>query len=301
MTLNTTTFVQRSQNIHGDKYSYEKSVFVNSSTKITISCHIHGDFLMLPYNHYGKKCGCPLCSYNKLSIDRLYTNSEIIANFTNTHNNLYDYSNVIYTGSKINVEIICHIHGSFWQNPISHATGYGCPKCGYKSLRKSNNQFIEECKKIRPEYDYSNTHYINNYTDCNITCNMHGVFAISPVNILFYKQGCPNCITSKNISYSEKCWLDSLKVPQRQIRLTLLDNSKITVDGFDPETNTVYEFWGDFWHGNPDKFTGINQVNKIPFTTLYENTLAKRVKILENGFNLIEIWESDFNKKSSLL
>lgn len=26
------------------------------------------------------------------------------------------------------------------------------------------------------------------------------------------------------------------------------------VDGFCKETNTVYEFHGDYWHGNPDIF-----------------------------------------------
>lgn len=25
------------------------------------------------------------------------------------------------------------------------------------------------------------------------------------------------------------------------------------VDGFDPIINTIYEFYGDFWHGNPKK------------------------------------------------
>lgn len=299
MALNTTQFIKRSTDAHNGFYSYEKSIFINSSTKIIITCPIHGDFSSLPYNHYGKKCGCPLCSYKKLSIDRLYTKEELIANFNIIHNHLYDYSNVKYENSRINIEIICSTHGSFWQNPGSHSKGFGCPDCGYKSLRKSNSKFIEECNKLRPEYDYKNTNYINNYTSCTIICEKHGEFSIIPTDLLFYNRGCPKCITSKNISNSENLWLDRLNVPERQILITLNDGSKITVDGFDADTNTVYEFWGDFWHGNPNKYTGINPVNNIPFAILYEKTLKKKEKIITNGYNLIDIWESAFNNQSS--
>ena len=41
----------------------------------------------------------------------------------------YDYSKVMYVTSAKNVEIICPIHGSFWQTPGSHLKGYGCSAC----------------------------------------------------------------------------------------------------------------------------------------------------------------------------
>lgn len=34
------------------------------------------------------------------------------------------------------------------------------------------------------------------------------------------------------------------------------------VDGFCEQTNTVYEYHGDYWHGNPDIY--INKMNIIP-------------------------------------
>ena len=33
------------------------------------------------------------------------------------------------------------------------------------------------------------------------------------------------------------------------------------VDGYDPATNTIYEFLGDYWHGNP-KTNGKNMFRK---------------------------------------
>jgi len=74
------------------------------------------------------------------------------------------------------------------------------------------------------------------------------------------------------------------------------------VDGFCPKTNTVYEFYGDFWHGNPKKYNSfeINPFSKKTYGELYNLTM-KREKILKtNGYKIISVWESDFNKLEGL-
>ena len=75
------------------------------------------------------------------------------------------------------------------------------------------------------------------------------------------------------------------------------------VDGFDPATNTVYEFHGDFWHGNPRRFAAeaINKKCKISYGELYQKTLAKEQAILASGYRLVVIWESDWLAQESLL
>jgi hypothetical protein len=72
------------------------------------------------------------------------------------------------------------------------------------------------------------------------------------------------------------------------------------VDGYDPMTNTVYEFYGDYWHGNPDTtdHNKTNAHNKKPFRQLYEETLIKENLIKQTGYNLVTMWESDW--KNSL-
>lgn len=59
-------------------------------------------------------------------------------------------------------------------------------------------------------------------------------------------------------SYPEKCWLDSLNIQNnyRQYKI-----GKYIVDGYDPNSNTVYEFYGDYWHGNPNIYNK-NDMNK---------------------------------------
>ena len=51
------------------------------------------------------------------------------------HAEKYDYSRVVYRGANTPVEIICPLHGAFFQQAIVHTTGHGCPKCGEEKTR----------------------------------------------------------------------------------------------------------------------------------------------------------------------
>lgn len=55
-------FTAKAFMIHGNKYTYEKAKYVNSKTKITITCPIHGDFEQTPNDHLDG-CGCPICKF----------------------------------------------------------------------------------------------------------------------------------------------------------------------------------------------------------------------------------------------
>ncbi|HEC66276.1 MAG TPA: hypothetical protein ENI23_13385 [bacterium] len=112
--------------------------------------------------------------------------------------------------------------------------------------------------------------------------------------------GCPKC-SRGNISRISQEWLDFLGVPKKYREFTIRE-LRVRVDAFDPQTNTVYEFLGDYWHGNPEIFSAeeINQVNKKTFGELYKETL-KRLESLRNaGYNVVHIWEKDFKKNRQL-
>jgi len=59
---NTEKFIERAKEVHGDKYAYDNSRYVNSHTKLLVTCHKHGDFPVTPINHVSCKSGCPKCS-----------------------------------------------------------------------------------------------------------------------------------------------------------------------------------------------------------------------------------------------
>lgn len=84
----------------------------------------------------------------------------------------------------------------------------------------------------------------------------------------------------------------------KEFRISLEDGKYYLVDGYCKENNTVYEFHGDFWHGNPNIYNSddINPRNKKTYGELYKMTIAKEQIIKSIGFNLVIIWESDFDK-----
>ena len=99
----------------------------------------------------------------------------------------------------------------------------------------------------------------------------------------------------------QNSWLDYLKIPNdrnhREVTIKL-NNTNYYVDGFDPINKVVYEFYGDYWHGNPKKFKpkGINRSNGLTFGFLYKNT-KKREKLFKNAnYKIISIWETNWNK-----
>jgi len=55
--LTTNMFIEKSKGVHGDKYDYSKSKYVNTEDKIKIICKSHGEFLQTPHDHLrGKAC-----------------------------------------------------------------------------------------------------------------------------------------------------------------------------------------------------------------------------------------------------
>ncbi len=54
-------FVQKSQEIHNNKYAYELVDYVNAHIKVEITCPIHGSWGQTPRNHLSGR-GCPHCA-----------------------------------------------------------------------------------------------------------------------------------------------------------------------------------------------------------------------------------------------
>ena len=60
--LGVEEFIRRAREVHGDKYDYSKSEYVDCNSPLTIICKKHGEFEQTPHQHlYGS--GCPMCAY----------------------------------------------------------------------------------------------------------------------------------------------------------------------------------------------------------------------------------------------
>jgi very-short-patch-repair endonuclease len=245
--LTTEDFIEKAKSIHGDKYDYSKSIYTSSINLITIICPIHGEFNQTAQSHYGKKYGCQKCGLNKENKENFIKNSKDI------HGDKYDYSLVNYVNSKVDVKIICPIHGEFLQKPNYHLSKRGCYKCGKINMvnkrRKSLDIFINQSNLIHGnKYDYSLVEYKNANSKIKIICPNHGIFNQKPKEHL-NKCGCPTCNSSKG-EITIKKWLDENNIkyiPQHRFN----DCRSILPLPFDfylPEKNICIEYDGNQHH-----------------------------------------------------
>jgi len=213
------------------------------------------------------------------------------------HQSKYDYSLVEYKNIDTKVKIICPIHGLFEQTTYHHINrGCGCKQCKGSRISMSKHMgqqwFVDKANLVHNnKYDYSKSVYKNAHTKVIITCSKHGDFIQTPNNHLYINNGCPNC--GYNTSRIADEWLKSLGIDSIYKEKVLFINSKkYKVDAYIPETNTIYEYFGYFWHGHPDYFSHdeINPKNKTPFKVLYDNTLQRIKDIQDAGYNLIYVW-----------
>ena len=137
--LDLDAFLQRSREVHGDKYDYSKVMFKGNRTKVCIICPVHGEFWQLPPNHM-RGSGCPFCANEK----HRYTKEEFISKATKIHGDRYDYSKVKYANSQTKICIVCKEHGEFWQKANDHVQGRGCPICRYMRPSIVNEGFIKD-------------------------------------------------------------------------------------------------------------------------------------------------------------
>lgn len=279
-------FVRKATIVHCNKYTYDKSKYVNAETKIPILCLEHGTFWMTPMNHLLGQ-GCPKCSGRGLNTN------EIISMFIEKHGRRYDYSKVMYTKMHEKVCIICPEHGEFWQTPSKHLLGQGCPRCAVESRAEEknigNDEFIRRAREIYGDrYIYVDTRYVKMEEKVKIICPKHGEFWQKPYDHL-HGHGCPKCglIESKGETeiYDYVCELVGKENVQRSNR-TVLDGYEIDI--YVPSLNIGIEYNGLKWHSEK-------------FRNRYYH-ITKTIKANNKGIKLIHIFEDEYiNKKEIVL
>ena len=221
-------FVNKANIVHNYKYDYSKFEYNGSKTKGVIICPIHGEFEQTADSHL-QGSGCPICgkintaNKNRKSLDEFIKYANII------HKNKYDYSKVIFNSNKDRIEIICPIHGSFYQILDHHMRGCGCPKCAGRN--NNTEDFLRKSKIVHNElYNYSKTKYVDYKTPVTIICRNHGEFKQLP-NVHLRGSGCPICNYSKgelfiknildknNIRYEKEYKIDDSKYWDNIIRV----------------------------------------------------------------------------------
>lgn len=283
-----------SKSVHGDRYSYEKSKYINKNTPIEIICSKHGPFFQLPNVHI-KGSGCPECGRQSRYEKRKSNKEEFIEKSIKVHGYVYNYDKVEYRSAKDKVIITCNKHGDFEQSPNTHLKGHGCAEC--KNLKRPNTEeFISLSRKAHGDtYIYDKTSYVNMKTKVVITCKKHGDFEQTPDNHLRGKNGCPKCnkshgelrvesfLKKNNIRYTYQKKFEDCR---NKLPLSFdfyLEDLHICIE-YDGEQHYIPHFKTKF---EPDKE---KQLNKAKTNDAIKDKYCK-----DNNIRLIRIpyWEKD--------
>lgn len=96
-------------------------------------------------------------------------------------------------------------------------------------------------------------------------------------------------ISLKREYYIKPYRVDGIYIPKNT---TKVDNSN-------SKNIKIFEFLGDYWHGNPTIYDGVNEKLSIEFIELFENTFKRFFELKSQGYKVFYIWESDY-KSSGL-
>lgn len=152
-------------------------------------------------------------------------------------------------------------------------------------LQKYNSTNVFNSSIIRKQIVQTN---LNNGLYYNY--NKYGDYALNP-----------ECYKHFNYSKISNLWLESI---ENQLGYFLereyhIKKTRFHADGFCSKTNTIYEFYGDIWHGNLQILSpqDLNPVSKKSYQDLFNKTMKREEVLKSFGYNIISIWENDFNKQ----
>lgn len=295
-------FIKRARKVHGNKYLYNKTIYIGNRKHVTITCPIHGDFNQIAQSHLMGH-GCRMCANEKLK----KSTDGFISDARKVHGDRYGYEKVDYTDCRNKVCITCYKHGDFWQMANAHLQGEGCPQCAHEEYTNKKRKPIEEMlysfKCVHGEtYDYSLINketYKNSHTPVPILCKEHGVFIQRPSHHL-KGMGCPQC--KKSLGENRiKLFLENINVLYVQQYKIINENlfcqqKKMFVDFYLPQQNVIIEFNGAQHYVSVDYFGGDNTFEKQQ-----KRDLALRQYCKEHKIKLIEIPYSEYSNIEKVL
>lgn len=270
--------------LHGEEYEYFHETYKGVSKNIKVKCKTHNHIWNVRVMELLKGQGCPKCRYIKSGENLVLKVPEFIERSKKTHGDKYDYSKVHqFKTQEEDVLIICPTHGEFEQNPRSHYTGSGCPRC-WEDIRSEvlTSPWEDVLKSFREvhknKYEYNRSDYENSSSKLRITCPKHGEFR-QDVTLHKYGSGCPVCNSSRGEKDIEFQLRDLGVGYEHQKKFPELSN-RYRYDFYIPDINTIVEYNG-VQHYEPIEYFGGEKSLK----NTQRRDKIKKQYCLDNGIN----------------
>lgn len=157
-------FLEKSKKLYDGKYDYTNVDYIDKGTEVDIVCDKHGIFKTTPKKHLLDRelgAGCPEC---KISLLRPIKTEKFIIKANNVHSGKYTYSDTEYIDVGTKVLITCSVHGNFYQNPVIHLSGSGCPGCAHGGFDSTKDAILYLHKIVKDDEVYYKFGITNNHT-----------------------------------------------------------------------------------------------------------------------------------------
>jgi len=224
---------------------------------------------------------------------------------------VYFDGNQSYKGMNEKYHFKCdedHHYDAKLSNVLNPPHYVGCKTCAQNRIgvlfAKEVEQTVKDFNKVHNKfysYPFINRELKNSHSMITIKCPKHGLFK-QRAYCHTSGQGCPSCGMR---NYSKKCltWLDKIMTEENifiqhalnggEFRIPL---TRYHVDGYCKENNTIYEFHGSWFHGDPNIFDSDVMIYDKTAEERYSATKNKESKILSLGYNLVVMRESEWDK-----
>lgn len=210
--------------------------------------------------------------YTPYQLDKIINHIEVTASCP-VCSSSFDAKSYIFRPTAIYPRInefcspLCKKFGAGHKNKVVFRS-YKCEHC--------NNTFVPRKSKVHQTF-------------CNRACYAASRTGVPNPNIhkWIHKITPPK----GSISKCEIAWLSLFDITHTQY-LIRVEGTCFRVDGYNASTNTIYEYLGSFWHGNPDKYppADVHPICKCTYGELYDRTIGRIELLRAAGYSVIYVW-----------
>lgn len=210
-------FINASKLKYGNQFTYEKTIYINRKTKLTITCKDHGDLDDInPEVHLREKTiyGCKFC---KSEVEFKETLDQRISKFkkdlkNKSNDNVSLYEETYTTMHDENTKFHCKKHGDFTRKPVEVLTKFHpCIDCSneLRGVNLDHEDIKNKVKQLQGKFIIKEINGIANDLIVSMKCMLdkkHKDFEIKTFGRLNRKVkngkfACPRCayLTSMNL------------------------------------------------------------------------------------------------------